>query len=81
MTAKTAVLKETRRGEEVEKAKTNLKTKPTAVRKHMVKAKAYTVAKYCVSQPFFDACGIYYGDVFDDYLKQVGAAFPDLDLS
>lgn len=82
--------KETRHGEEAEKAKTNLTTKlialreymvKAALREHMVKAKAYTVAKYRVSQPFFDACDIYYGDVFDDCLKQVGAAFPDLDLS
>lgn len=75
------MLEETRRGEEAEEAKTNLTTKSTALREHIVKAKAYTVAKYHVSQPFFDACSIYYGDVFDDYLKQVGVAFPDLDLS
>nr|POE62453.1 hypothetical protein CFP56_26384 [Quercus suber] len=34
-----------------------------------------------VSQPFFDACGIYYGDEFDGCLKKVGAPYLDLDLS
>lgn len=47
----------------------------------MVKAKADTVAEYLVSQPFFNACGIYYGDGFDHFLKQMGTDFPDLDLS
>ena len=33
------------------------------------------------SQPFIDACGIYYGVGFEDYLKQVRFIYPDLDLS
>ena len=48
--AKTATLEEkTRRGKEAEKAKTNLTTELTALREHMVKAKADVVAEYRVS--------------------------------
>lgn len=47
----------------------------------MSKAKANTMAEFHVSQPFFYACSIYYEDGFDDCLKQVGAAYPNLDLS
>lgn len=80
--AKTATLEEEIcRGKEAEKEKTNLTTKLTALREHMVKAKADIVAEYLVSQPFFNACDIYYGDGFDHCLKKVGADFPDLDLS
>lgn len=39
------------------------------------------MAEFRVSQPFFDVYGIYYGVGFDDCLKQVGVAYPDLDLS
>ena len=73
--------KETHLQEEAEKVKTNLTTELTGLREQMDKAKADAVAEFCVSQPFFDACGIYYGDGFDDCLKQVGAVYPDLDLS
>lgn len=37
--------------------------------------------EFKASQPFIDACAIYYGDEFDDCLKQVGSVYPDLDLS
>ena len=33
------------------------------------------------SQPFIDACDIYYGAGFEEYLKQVRFVYPDLDLS
>lgn len=39
------------------------------------------MTEFWVSQPFFDVCGIYNGDGFDDFLKQVGVAYLDLDLS
>ena len=39
------------------------------------------MAEFCISQPFFDACGIYYGEGFEDCLKQVRAAYPNLNLS
>nr|POE80585.1 hypothetical protein CFP56_14993 [Quercus suber] len=73
--------KETHLKEEAEKAKTNLMMEQMAFCKHMDKAKADTVVEFRVSQPFFDACGTYYGDGFDECLKQVEAAYLDLDLS
>jgi len=33
------------------------------------------------SQPFIDACHVYYGDRFEDFLKQVKSIYPHLDLS
>ena len=47
----------------------------------MKKARADVVAEFHIFQPFFDACGIYYGERFEDCLKQVRAAHPNLDLS
>ena len=67
--------------EEAEKVKTNLIMEQTAFYKHMDKAKADTMAEFRVSQPFFDVCGAYYGDRFDECLKQVEATYPDLNLS
>nr|POE81231.1 hypothetical protein CFP56_47455 [Quercus suber] len=67
--------------EEAKKAKTNLMMELTILYEQIDKAKADTMAKFRVSQPFFDACGVYYGDEFNDCLKQVGAAYPNLDLS
>ena len=32
-------------------------------------------------QSFIDSCAVYYGTRFDDCLKQVASAFPELDLS
>lgn len=46
----------------------------------MDKAKVDVVAEFQVFQPFFNACGTYYSDGFDDCLKQVGVAYPDLNL-
>ena len=39
------------------------------------------VQKFKVSQSFIDSCADYYGIGFDDCLKQVASAFPELDLS
>ena len=47
----------------------------------MEKAKVDVVAEFHVFQPFFDVCSIYYGIGFNDCLKQLGAAYPDLNLS
>ena len=82
MTAKTKMLtEETHRLEEAEKAKTNLATKLAALHEQMEKARADVMAKFRISQPFFNACGVYYGNGFEDCLKQVKAAYPNLDLS
>lgn len=47
----------------------------------MDKTKADAMEKFRVSQPFFNACDVFYGDGFGNCLKQVGAVYPDLDLS
>ena len=39
------------------------------------------VQKFKASQLFIDSCADYYGTGFDDCLKQVVLAFPELDLS
>ena len=39
------------------------------------------VQKFKTSQSFIDSCADYYGIGFDDCLKQVASAFPELDLS
>ena len=43
--------------------------------------RADAVAKFKASQPFIDTFTIYYGDGFEDYLKQVKSVYPHLDLS
>ena len=39
------------------------------------------VQQFKMSQSFIDSCADYYGTGFDDCLKQVMSAFPELDLS
>ena len=47
----------------------------------MEKARADAITEFKASQSFFDSCADYYGTGFDDCLKQVASAFPELDLS
>ena len=68
---------ESRLQEKVQKAKV---TKLMALREQTKKAKVDTV-EFKASQSFIDACAIQYGESFDDYLKQVGSVYLDLDLS
>ena len=44
-------------------------------------AKADAVKEFSESQTFVDSCAKYYGDGFEDYLKQVKSVYPHLDLS
>lgn len=44
-------------------------------------ARADTIKKYKALQSFVDACAVNYGDWFNDYLKQVGSVYRDLNLS
>ena len=37
--------------------------------------------EFKASQPFIDSCVVYYGDGFEDCLKQVKSIYPNLDLS
>ena len=53
----------------------------TTLRKQLEKAGAVTVTEFKASQSFTDSCADYYGTGFDDCLKQVASAFPELDLS
>ena len=39
------------------------------------------IQKFKTSQSFIDSCADYYSIGFDDCLKQVASAFPELDLS
>lgn len=44
-------------------------------------ARVDAIAEVKASQAFIDACAVYYGDGFEDCLKQVRSIYPNLDLS
>ena len=50
-------------------------------REQMEKVKADTVMDFKASQSFIDVCAVYYGEGFDDCLKQVRFVYADLDVS
>ena len=58
-----------------------LATELSTFHEQMDKAKADAEVEFRTSQTFIDACGVYYGDRFNDCLKQVGFVYPNLDLS
>lgn len=68
-TTTTKLKEESRLREEAEKAKADLAMELTTFRGLVDKAKANIVAEFQVSQPFFDACSIYYGEGFNDCFK------------
>ena len=47
----------------------------------MEKAGVDAITEFKASQSFINSCVDYYGIGFDDCLKQVASAFPELDLS
>ena len=53
----------------------------TALREKVETAGTDAVQKFKTSQSFIDSCDDYYGTRFDNCLKQVASAFPELDLS
>ena len=53
----------------------------TALQEKVETAGTNAVQKFKTSQSFIDSCADYYGTGFDDCLKQVASAFPELDLS
>lgn len=67
--------------EKAQKAKESFKTKLTTLREQSKKAKADTITKFKASQRFIDTCAVYYGNGFNNCLKQVGSVYPNLDLS
>ena len=58
-----------------------LKEEVTALGQRVQTVGADAVRDFKASQSFIDSCARYYGTGFDDCLKQVASAFPDLDLS
>ena len=61
--------------------KQKLQEEVTALREKAETAGIDAVQKFKTSQSFIDSCVDYYGIGFDDCLKQVVSAFPELDLS
>ena len=53
----------------------------TALREKVETAGTDAIQKFKTSQSFIDSCADYYDTGFDDCLKQVASAFPELDLS
>ena len=67
--------------EKAKEAKANLEVELTTIYGLVEMARVNTIAEFKASQPFIDACVVYYGDGFKDFLKQVGFVYPNLDLS
>ena len=72
---------ETHQQEKKQEAKASLEKKLTALLKQVEMARADVVIEFKASQPFIESCDVYYGDRFEDYLKQVKSIYPYLDLS
>ena len=67
--------------EKAQKAKANLEKELAALCEQVMTTKVNAIADFKASQPFIDACEVYYGDEFEDCLKQVKFIYPNLDLS
>ena len=75
-------LKETRdKLEEVGHQKEKLQEELMTLRGQVEKAGADVVLEFKALQSFINSYAEYYGTGFEDYLKQVASAYPDLDLS
>ena len=61
--------------------KQKLQEEVTTLREKAEMAGTDAVQKFKTSQSFIDSCADYYSTGFDDCLKQVVSAFPELDLS
>ncbi|KAK9990057.1 hypothetical protein SO802_025042 [Lithocarpus litseifolius] len=71
-------------GRQVEKereARVTAEKELTALLSQVETAKADAVTEFKASQSFVDSCAVYYGDGFEDFLKQVKFVYPYLDLS
>ena len=53
----------------------------TTLLKQVETTRADTVKEFKASQPFIDSCFVYYGDEFEDFLKEVKSIYLNLDLS
>jgi len=72
---------EARLREKAQEEKANLKVELTAICGQVETARADAIIEFKASQPFIDACVVYYSDGFEDCLKQVRFVYPNLDLS
>ena len=66
---------------EADSQKQKLQEEVTVLREKVETARTDAVQKFKTSQSFIDSCVDYYGTGFDDCLKHVVSAFPELDLS
>ena len=66
---------------EAERQKQKLQEEVMALREKVEMAGTDAVQKFKASQSFIDSYANYYGTGFNDCLKQVALAFPELDLS
>ena len=60
--------------------KQKLQEEVTALQEKVKTARIDAIQKFRASQSFINSCTDYYGTGFDDCLKQVASAFPELDL-
>lgn len=66
--------------EKAEDKKASVEKELTTLFKQLEVARTDAIMEYKASQPFIDACTVYYGDGFDVYLKQLWSVYLDLDL-
>lgn len=66
--------------EKAEDKKASVEKELTTLFEQLEVARTDAIMEYKASQPFIDACTVYYGDGFDDYLKQLWSVYLDLDL-
>ena len=66
---------------EAEGEQTKLEEEVSSLRAQVVTAGTDAVEKFKTTPSFIDSCADYYGAGFDDCLKQVSLAYPELDLS
>ena len=64
-----------------QEAEATIEKKLTALLGQVETARADAMKEFTASQPFIDSYAIYYGDGFEDCLKQVKSIYPHLDLS
>ena len=72
---------ETHQREKEQEAKASLEKELMALLEQMETAKADVVTEFKALHPFIDLCAVYYGNRFEDCLKQVKSVYPHLDLS
>ena len=72
---------EGRQKKKEQEAKAMVEKKLTALLAQVETARADTTAEFKTTQSFIDSCASYYGDGFEDCLKQVKSLYPHLDLS